>query len=130
MKTKLFLCAAAICLSALMSCQKEGPEVPVDPAQQENNQPEVVTPPEEETVVFSATTEVPGTRTTLSEDEGTWHVLWAAGDAINVNGYNLTLQTEGQAAGYGPGFPKGNFAGSNPIPAATSPFPRCLCEGA
>lgn len=125
MKTKLFLCAAAICLSALVSCQKQEPVVPVDPAPQENNQP-VVTTPEEETMVFSATTEVPGTRTTLSEDEGTWHVLWAAGDAISVNGYNLTLQTEGQAAGYGPGFPKGNFAGSNPIPATTSPYYKAI----
>ena len=74
----------------------------------------------EETVVFSATTEGT-TKTVLSEDEGVYHVLWATGDVINVNGTNLTLQTEDQPAGYGPGEKKGNFAGSKPLAAGSSP---------
>ena len=74
----------------------------------------------EETVVFSATTEG-ATKTVLSEDGGAYHVLWAIGDIINVNGTNLTLQTEDQPAGYGPGEKKGNFAGSKPLAAGSSP---------
>lgn len=75
----------------------------------------------EETVVFSAVTEGSGTKTTLSQDGDVYHVLWAAGDAINVNGVNLTLQTEDQPDGYGPGNTKGNFTGSKPAANASDP---------
>ncbi|MBO4843977.1 MAG: leucine-rich repeat domain-containing protein [Bacteroidales bacterium] len=126
MKKRRLLCAAAICLAALVSCQKQGPEVPVEPTSQEENQTEPVTPPEEELVVFSASTEAPGTRTTLSHDDDSWHVLWAEGDQININGYTLTLQSENQPAGYGPGCPKGTFVGSNPLPASTSPYYKAI----
>ena len=81
---------------------------------------------QDETVVFSATTEAPGSKTVLSQDGDVYHVLWAAGDVINVNGVNLTLQTEDQPSGYGPGETKGNFSGSNPAAGASSPKYRAI----
>ncbi len=91
---------------------------------EQNTEPEQIQEPAqietEETVVFSATTEG-ATKTVLSEDGGVYHVLWATGDVINVNGTNLTLQSEDQPAGYGPGEKKGNFAGSKPLAAGSGP---------
>ncbi|MBR3562357.1 MAG: leucine-rich repeat domain-containing protein [Bacteroidales bacterium] len=91
---------------------------------EQNTDPEQIQEPAqietEETVVFSATTEG-ATKTVLSEDGGVYHVLWATGDVINVNGTNLTLQSEDQPAGYGPGEKKGNFAGSKPLAAGSGP---------
>lgn len=109
---KVFL-FAAVAAFAVFSCAKEqNVEEPPVPEQE----PEEVVP---ETVVFTAVTEA--TKTTLSEDGDIYHVLWSADDQIKVNGYVQTIATEGQPAGYGPGFDKAQFSGSKPIQNNVSP---------
>ncbi len=113
---------------AVVSCTKEevGSSLLEDPVQE----PEVtVQDPDEpsgEIVVFSAFTKAV-TRTELSDNgDDTYTVLWKTGDQINVNGSVLTLQTEDQPAGYGPGETKGQFSGPNPSPAGSSPLYKAI----
>ena len=121
---KAFLFAAVAALS-LFACTKE-PVV-------NDEQPEVVEAEEPEaeeqvpeTVVFTAATDVSGTKTTLSEDGDVYHVLWAAGDQIKVNGYLESMATEGQPEGYGPGYDKALFTGNKPIQNNVSPRYRAI----
>ena len=116
MKTRFILCAAAVCLFAIVSCQKEDPIKPEDEV------------PPQETVVFSASTAGAMTKTVLSDNgDDTYTLLWASGDAINVNGYSLSIQTEGQADGYGPGYTQANFSGPFAPPAnGSSPKYKAL----
>lgn len=104
MKNRMILCAAVIGLATL-SCQNNRLERP-DPTDQEEFIPQGT-----EVAVFSAST-ADCMKTSLSDNgDATYTVLWTAGDAINVNGYNLTLQSEGQPDGFGPGYTRGNFSG-------------------
>ncbi len=118
---KLFL-LAAVAAFAVFSCTKEQ-NIEEPPVPQEEQ--EVIVEPAE-TVVITAKTETAETKTTLSEDSGVYHVLWAAGDQIKVNGYVETLATEGQPGGYGPGYDKAQFTGNNPIPNNVSPRYRAI----
>lgn len=125
MKTRSILFAAAIAMGAVISCQKEAQiadETPIqEPVQDE-------TPADDDIVVFSAITENPLTKTELSDNgDDTYTVLWKSGDAININGYNLSLQTTDQPAGYGPGYARGNFSGTiTPPESGTSPKYKAL----
>ena len=103
MRAKVFLFAAAAILTAAVSCKKE--EIAPDEIQ-------IKTPDASlQTEVFSATTRAI-TRTDFSDNgDDTYTILWKAGDVINVNGYNHTLQTADQPDGYGPGYTRGNFSG-------------------
>ena len=123
MNTRILLGVAAICLSAAISCQKDGL---IDNNTPDNGQP--LPPVAAETVVFTATTGEAMTRTTLSDNgDDTYTLLWAAGDAINVNGYNLSLQTVDQPDGYGLGYTRGNFSGPiTPSGYNTSPKFKAL----
>ena len=118
---KVFLFAAVAAMS-LMACTKEqDKQNPSVPESEEQEEPVV-----EETVVISAVTEASGTKTVLTEDGGVYHVLWAADDQIKVNGYVETIATEGQPAGYGPGYDKAQFTGNKPIQNNVSPRYRAL----
>ena len=110
---KKLLLFAAVAALAVFSCTKEQnvEDQPVPQQEIEEQEPE--------TVVFTAVTEA--TKTTLSEDGSIYHVLWSAGDQIKVNGYVETIATEGQPAGYGPGYNKAQFTGSKPIQNNVSP---------
>lgn len=114
MKARVFLFAAAALFAAAVSCQKEetSPEVILDETPDSS----------EQTVVFSASTKLVS-RTDFSDNgNDTYTILWKAGDQINVNGYNLSLQTAEQPDGYGPGYTRGNFSGPFAIPGGnTSP---------
>lgn len=135
MKARFFLFAAAVCLAGAIACTKEEVLVPGESGQE----PEaaVVTPegpsdpsnpsePSGEDIVFSASTKAV-TRTELSDNgDDTYTVLWKTGDQINVNGAVLTLQTEDQPAGYGPGETRGQFSGANPSPAGSSPLYKAV----
>ena len=114
MKKYLIGTALAIACASLLSCEKT------------NTEPSGTEPTDE--VVFSAITEGSATRTELSDNgDDTYTVLWTAGDAINVNGYDLSLQTSAQPAGYGPGYTHGNFSGPlAPTPHGTSPKYKVL----
>ena len=80
MKKIIFRTLAVLAAFGLLSCEKTG------------TRPSGSEPADE--VVFSASTEGTATRTELSDNgDDTYTVLWTAGDAINVNGYNLSLQT-------------------------------------
>ena len=118
---KIFL-LAAVAAFAVFSCTKEQ-NIEESPVPQEEQ--EVIVEPAE-TVVITAKTETAETKTTLSEDSGVYHVLWAAGDQIKVNGYVETLATEDQPAGYGPGYDKAQFTGNKPIPNNVSPRYRAI----
>jgi len=108
----LSIAAAALCVCA---CQKE------DWADENSGQPQV------EESLFSASIDQNLTKTGLQDDgTGAYDVVWTAGDQINVNEYNLTIVTEDQPSGYGPGYTKANFsgttyAGTNPKYRALSP---------
>ena len=107
------LTIAAIILAAT-ACNKQ--ETPVsEPLPQEEIEPV------EEMVVFSATTEGTDSKTTLSEDGDVFHVFWADGDVIDINGTQLALVTEGNPAGYGPGTTKADFSGKNPVQNGSGP---------
>lgn len=108
MKTRFIFCAAAACLTVL-SCRKSEPA----------GEPETVEiPGNQDIAVFSASTGEPMTRTSFADNgDDTYTVLWSAGDAINVNGYNLSIQTAGQPDGYGPGCTRANFSGPFTPPA-------------
>lgn len=103
MKARFFLFSVAAFITAAVSCKKE--EIAPDEIQ-------IKTPDASlQTEVFSATTRAI-TRTDFSDNgDDTYTILWKAGDVINVNGYNLTLQTADQPDGYGPGYTRGNFSG-------------------
>lgn len=122
MKLLRFIAAAATAV-ALLACSKEIPS-PITVVPQE--QPGEEVPPTMETVVFSATTEFADSKTTLSQDGTSYSVLWADGDIINVNGYNLSLVTEGEPTGYGPGTTNAHFSGSNPLVNSVSPKYKAL----
>ena len=113
---KKLLLFAAVAAFAVFSCTKEQ-NVEEQPVPQQE-------PDEPETVVITATTEA--TKTTLSADGDVYHVLWSAGDQIKVNGYVETIATEGQPAGYGPGYNKAQFTGSKPIQNNVSPRYRAI----
>lgn len=81
-------------------------------------------PAVEQDVVFEAFTENSTTKTSLSKNGAEYDVLWNSGDKIKVNGTELTIQTENQPAGYGPGYTKANFAGNQPSKDRVSPFYR------
>ena len=121
---KKYILLFAACLLAF-SCQLE---LAVDNPQLEISEEPEESAPSEEIVVFSATTDGSVTKTELSSNgDGTYTVLWKAGDAINVNGYNLSLQTLEQPDGYGPGYTRGNFAGPiNPAAGGSSPKYKAL----
>ncbi|MBO4433911.1 MAG: leucine-rich repeat protein [Bacteroidales bacterium] len=121
-KAFLFAAVAAI---AVFSCTKEQDRENDTPVPQEEPGQEITEEPSE-TVVITAVTEAPGTKTTLAEDGGVYHVLWADGDQIKVNGYVETIATAGQPAGYGPGYDKAQFTGSNPIQNNVSPRYRAI----
>ena len=113
---KRILIALAIIALPLLSCTKEARVAPEE-------KPEAL-PAESsgsaETVIFAASTET-STKTVLSEDGDVYHVLWSAGDVINVNGTNMTLMSEDQPDGFGPGCDKGYFQGNKPSANYTSP---------
>lgn len=112
---RILFSALASCL-VIASCQKETPGPDTTPNI-------VIQQPEDNIVVFTATTDAPITKTELSDNgDDTYTVVWKAGDAINVNGYNLTLQTSEQPSGYGSGETRGNFSGAiTPSAGGTSP---------
>lgn len=112
MRKILIAVAMVIAGAALLSCEK------TDPTNTGNTSGTIPT----DNTIFSAVTEST-TRTILSDNgDETYTVLWSAGDTINVNGYNLSLQTADQPSGYGPGYTRGNFAGPiNPTAGGTSP---------
>ena len=108
MKARFFLFSVAAFIAAAGSCTKE--EVAVDVVAPEEGSEVIVDTPAD-TVVFSASTKVI-TRTDFSDNgDNTYTILWKAGDAINVNGISLSLQTTDQPDGYGPGQTRGNFSG-------------------
>lgn len=115
MKIRYYLAMAAAALS-LCGCQKE-----------EEWRGENTEQPQAEESVFSASICDALTKTNLQGDgAGAYDVVWAAGDQISVNEYNLTIVTDGQPSGYGPGFTKANFSGTtwpgtNPKYRALSP---------
>lgn len=106
--------ALAVACASLLSCEKT------------NTEPSGSEPTD--VVLFSAVTEGSATRTELSDNgDDTYTVLWTAGDAINVNGINLNLQTTDQPDGYGPGYTRGNFSGPwGPSANGTSPKYKVL----
>lgn len=114
MKKIIFRTLAVLAAFGLLSCEKTG------------TQPSGSEPADE--VVFSASTEGAATRTEFSDNgDETYTILWTSGDAINVNGYNLSLQTADQPDGYGPGYTRGNFSGPiNPSGNSTSPKYKAL----
>ena len=116
-RMKSFAMLFVALMVAFASCQKVEPVAPAEPETPGGETPA------EGTVIFTATTESPSTKAELSDNgDDTFNVVWTVGDAINVNGINLTLQTEDQPAGYGPGYTRGNFSGSwAPTPSGTSP---------
>jgi hypothetical protein len=118
---KVFLFAAVAAMSLLACTKEQDKENPSVPEAEKEEEPAV-----EETVVITAVTESPGTKTVLTEDGGVYHVLWASGDQIKVNGYVETLATEGQPAGYGPGYDKAQFTGNKPIQNNVSPRYRAI----
>ncbi len=104
---------AAIAAMALYACQKTeqaAPEEPDVPGQEE----QVQEPVGGDIAVFTASVDGSVTKTSLEDDTEGKKVVWTAGDQINVNGTVLTLETENQPDGYGPGCTKGNFAGNKP----------------
>lgn len=112
MKARFFLFSVAAFIAAAVSCTKEEAVVVIDTPEES---PEVVVDdpvePSADSVVFSASTKVV-TRTDFSDNgDNTYTILWKAGDAINVNGISLSLQTSDQPDGYGPGQTRGNFSG-------------------
>ncbi|MBO4595717.1 MAG: leucine-rich repeat protein [Bacteroidales bacterium] len=115
MKKRILIAVAMIALP-LLSCTKEAHVAP----EQEPEAAPVEAPADGQTVVFAASTDSP-TRTYMSQDGEVYRVLWSAGDVINVNGTNLTLQSENQPDGYGPGCAKGLFQGYNPSVNGTGP---------
>ena len=121
---KKYILLFAACLLAF-SCQLE---LAVDNPQLEISEEPEDPAPSEEIVVFSASTDGSVTKTELSSNgDGTYTVLWKAGDAINVNGYNLSLQTLEQPDGYGHGYTRGNCAGPiNPAAGGSSPKYKAL----
>ena len=103
MKARVFLFTAAAILAVAGSCRKE--EAVPDVLQAGTPDASL------QNVVFSASTKAV-TRTDFSDNgDDTYTILWKSGDAINVNGYNLSLQTTDQPDGYGPGCTRGNFSG-------------------
>ena len=105
---------AAIAAMALYACQKTeqaAPEEPDVPGQEE----QVQEPVGGDIAVFTASVDGSVTKTCLEDDTEGKKVVWTAGDQINVNGTVLTLETENQPDGYGPGCTKGNFAGNKPF---------------
>lgn len=123
-KIQFFLAALSACILTI-ACQKETPaQIPDD----NDDATSAVDIPAEEPLVFSAVTEGPTTKTEMSDNgDDTYTVIWKNGDAINVNGYNLNLQTSEQPDGYGPGYTRGNFAGPiNPAAGGTSPKYKAL----
>lgn len=117
---KRLLYAAAIVIAAA-ACSKQVPPENTDqplPPEKENEAPE--------TAVFTAVTEGASSKTVLAEDGEVFHVLWADGDRIDINGTTLTLSTESLPAGYGPGTSKGLFTGSNPSGYSTSPVYKAV----
>ena len=127
MKARFLLFAASACIAAAVSCAKE--EAAVEIVTPEKTPEIIVDEPADtqaDSVIFSASTKVI-TRTELSDNgDDTYTVLWKTGDQINVNGTVLTLQTEDQPAGYGPGETMGQFAGSKPSPAGSSPLYKAV----
>ena len=119
MRARVFLFAAVAILTAAVSCKKE--EISPDEIQIETPDASL------QTEVFSASTKAV-TRTDFSDNgDDTYTILWKASDAINVNGYNLTLQTADQPDGYGPGYTRGNFSGPfNPGGGNNSPKFRAV----
>lgn len=113
---KRFLIAVAMIALPLLSCTKEARVTP----EQKPVQTPAETPAGAETVVFAASTDSP-TRTYMSQDGEVYRVLWSAGDVINVNGTNMTLMSEDQPDGFGPGCDKGYFQGNKPSANYTSP---------
>ena len=112
MKKILFAASIVIAFATLLSCEKTDPKT----AGNTSGTTQI------DDTVFSAVTECT-TRTTLSSNgDETYTVCWTVGDAINVNGYNLTLITEDQPTGYGPGETRGNFSGPiTPSAGGSSP---------
>ena len=111
MKKTVFI--AAVAALALFACQKTeqaAPEEPDAPAQKE----QVQEPVGGDIAVFTASVDGSVTKTSLEDDTEGKKVVWTAGDKINVNGTVLTLETENQPDGYGPGCTKGSFAGNKP----------------
>jgi len=99
--------AIAAMILAAAACHKQ--EAPIsEPATPEENEPV------EATAVFTAITEGTDSKTTLSEDGDVFHVLWADGDIIDINGTQMALVTDDNPSGYGPGTTKAFFAGKNP----------------
>lgn len=133
MKKTINRLAALLLMLSLFSCSKaeeqdflpvEEPEDVEEPSGDDpsGKEEDPSSGEEGETIIFEAATEgTASTRTTLSQDGDRWHVLWAGGDAINVNGKNLTILTEGEPDGYGPGETRAHFSGSNPTPNGSGP---------
>lgn len=137
MKRYRIITASLLTLSVLAACSKaeewDEPDQSQDPAIEEPTEPvepvDPVDPATEETVIFEAITEGPASKTTLSPDGDVYHVLWAAGDRINVNGTLMTLGTEDQPDGYGPGETKGLFSGNRPSANGTGPLYKAIYPG-
>lgn len=111
MKKTVFMAAiAALVLFACQKTEQAAPEEPDVPGQEE----QVQEPVGGDIAVFTASVDGSVTKTSLEDDTEGKKVVWTAGDQINVNGTVLTLETENQPDGYGPGCTKGNFAGNKP----------------
>lgn len=72
---------------------------------------------QEQTMVFSATTDVQ-TKTTLSPSDDVYNVIWQEGDQIRINGYLFNLSAD-QPEGWGPGYTRADFTGSVVASATT-----------
>lgn len=119
--------AAMAAAAAFLSCQKESD---LQKGEAPDTVPET-TVPSTVPVLFSAGTEGTVTRTDLSSNgDGTYSVLWKAGDKINVNGRELELATSDQPEGYGPGQSKGQFTGVSPTPASSGPKYKAIYPSA
>ena len=79
-----------------------------------------------ESVSFSADVSDAPTKTAFVGGGELYSVVWQSSDQINVNGRTLSLETEDQPAGYGPGYTRGQFSGPAPVANATSPCYKAI----
>ena len=113
MKTSEFF--AISCMVLAMACSKEAPV---------QDEVAVEIPQEIGTMVFEASTEA--VKTSLVPDGDLFHVVWSAGDRIDINGTVLEIETGSQPSGYGPGERKARFTGLAPRKNNTSPFYKAI----
>ena len=111
MKKLLLLSVVAL----IWACQKEASV---------RDEEAVEIPRDSGTMVFEASTEA--VKTSLVPDGNLFHVVWSAGDKIDINGTVLEIETENQPAGYGPGERKARFVGLSPRKNNASPFYKAI----